>query len=75
MIDGAWDWRNDDAAVVLRRAESAVLAQEFLRCNPVYTASLRQLMRALSPTSASREAALAGFAWPWGLSFPVRSCP
>ncbi|MFT8420862.1 MAG: DUF6499 domain-containing protein [Gluconacetobacter sp.] len=75
MIDGAWDWRDDDAAAVLRRAESVVLAQEFLRCNPVYTASRRQLMRVLAPTGASREAALAGFAWPWGLSFPVRSRP
>ncbi|GBQ63564.1 hypothetical protein AA103196_0631 [Ameyamaea chiangmaiensis NBRC 103196] len=75
MIDGAWDWRDDDAAAVLRRAESAVLAQEFLRCNPIYASSRQQLMRVLPSAGASREAELAGFAWPWGLSFPVRSCP
>jgi len=71
MIDGAWDWRDDDAASCLRAAEGVVLAQEFLRCNPVYRMGRETLLHALSPRSAAREAALAGFAWPWGLSFPV----
>jgi hypothetical protein len=75
MIDGAWDWRDEEAASCLRRAEGVVLAQEFLRANPVYRAGRAALLRALAPTGAAREAALAGFGWPWGVSFPVRSRP
>ncbi|WP_264817775.1 transcriptional regulator domain-containing protein, partial [Acidomonas methanolica] len=61
MIDGAWDWRDEEAASCLRRAEGVVLAQEFLRSNPVYRTGHVALLHTHFPTAAAREAALASF--------------
>jgi hypothetical protein len=72
-MDETWNWQDESMADRLREADPMVIAQEFLRCNAIYAASFRRLTRRLPSDGAIRRAELAGFAWPWGLDFPVRS--